>query len=160
MAYSILCRINTILYRVIKEIMIFSGLALIVLTFAGVITRYVLKTNLDWAYEVSILMLVWTAFLGGAAAARGKGHIQFDTILNLLPAKGRFQARVLKDIFVLAFIVLGIYFGYKVVLRTLAQQFQTIDVPVGFLYAALPGGFIPMFLFNFESLLSDIREGG
>jgi TRAP-type C4-dicarboxylate transport system permease small subunit len=159
MTNSVLGRVNAVLYRAIKEILIFTGLALIALTFAGVITRYVLKINLDWAYEISILMLVWTAFLGGAAAARTKGHILFDMFLNKLPGKGRYAVIIIKDVLILAFIVLGVYFGCKVVLRTLSQNFQTIDVPVGFLYAALPGGFIPMFLFNLELLLEYLKAG-
>ena len=94
---------------------------------------------------------------GAAAAARTKGHIQFDTILNVLPPKGRFAVRLIKDLVVIVFIAAGIYFGYKVVLKTLAQHFQTISVPVGFLYAALPGGFIPMLLFYLEELLEDLK---
>ena len=159
MTNSVLGRVNAALFRAIKEILIFSGLALIALTFVGVITRYVLKVNLDWAYQVSILMLVWTAFLGAAAAARMKGHILFDMFLNSLPGKGRFVALLIKDVLILSFIAVGIFFGYKVVLRTLTQNFQTIDVPVGFLYAALPGGFIPMFLFILEQLIEDIKAG-
>lgn len=157
MANSILGRVNATLYRAIKEILIFSGLALIALTFVGVITRYVLKINLEWAYETSILILVWVAFLGAAAAARTKGHIQFDTILNALPPRGRFVFRLLRDLLNMAFIVAGIYFGYKVVLKTLAQHFQTIRVPVGALYAAVPGGFIPMLLFYLEDLIESLK---
>lgn len=159
MEKSLLGRFNSILYRVIKEILIFTGLALIAITFVAVITRYVLKVNIDWAYEVSMLMLVWTAFLGGAAAARTNGHILFDTVLNILPTKARFIMVVVRDLLVLAFLVFGMYFGYKIVLKTLAQHFQTISVPVGFLYAALPAGFVPMFLFNLESLLGFLKKG-
>ncbi len=159
MANSVLGRFNTILYRAIKEILIFSGLALIALTFVGVITRYVLKINLDWAYETSILILVWVAFLGAAAAARTKGHIQFDTLLQALPPTGRFIFRIIRDLLVMAFVIAGIYFGYKVVLKTLSQHFQTISVPVGALYAAVPGGFVPMFLFYLEDLIESLRVG-
>jgi TRAP-type C4-dicarboxylate transport system permease small subunit len=159
MEKSILGRVNAILYRGIKEILIFSGLALIALTFVGVITRYILKINLEWAYETSILILVWVAFLGAAAAARTKGHIQFDTILNILPPLGSFLFRILRDLLVMAFVVAGIYFGYKVVLKTLSQHFQTIAVPVGALYAAVPGGFIPMFLFSLEDLIRILKTG-
>ena len=159
MANSILGRFNAILYRAIKEILIFSGLALIALTFVGVITRYILKINLEWAYETSILILVWVAFLGAAAAARTKGHIQFDTILNVLPPMGSFLFRILRDLLVMVFIVAGIYFGYKIVLKTLSQFFQTIAVPVGALYAAVPGGFVPMFLFYLEDLIGNLKSG-
>ncbi len=159
MAYSLLGRVNSFLYRAVKEILIFSGLALIAITFVGVVTRYILKVNVDWAYEVSMILLVWVAFLGTAAATRSKEHIFFDMVMKLLSPKGRFVFRVARDIVVMLFVVFGIYFGYKVALRTLAQEFQTINLPVGLLYSSLPVGFLLMFLFSLEDLIGAIKAG-
>jgi len=159
MANSLLGRVNTFLYRAIKEILIFAGLALIAITFVGVVTRYVLKINVNWAYEVSMILLVWVAFLGAAAAARSKEHIFFDMVMKLMSERGRFVFRIVRDVFVMLFVVLGVYFGYRVALRTFAQSFQTINLPVGSLYAALPVGFGIMFLFYLEDLIAALKAG-
>ncbi|MFA6505645.1 MAG: TRAP transporter small permease [Treponemataceae bacterium] len=157
MEKSTLGRVNAILYRAIKEILIFSGLVLIVLTFVGVITRYILKTQMTWAYEVSILLLVWVCFLGAAAGVKSKSHVNFDAVINLVPVGLQRFLVILKFILLILITGTGMYFGYKVVLKTMAQQFQTIPVPVSALYAALPVSFIPLVLFYLEEFLTDLR---
>ena len=157
MENSILGRINAILYRAIKEFLIFGGLILIVLTFVGVITRYVLKIQMAWAYEVSILVLVWVCFLGAAAGVKSKSHVNFDAVINLFPSGLRRFLFIIKYLLLLFISVFGAYFGYKVVLKTLSQQFQTIPVSVSLLYLALPVTFLVFILFYAEELIDDIR---
>jgi TRAP-type C4-dicarboxylate transport system permease small subunit len=158
MEKNILGRVNAILYRAIKEILIFSGLALIALTFAGVITRYVLKTQMTWAYEISILLLVWVCFLGAAAGVKSGSHVNFDAIIKLVPPGLRRYAVILKYLVIFVVTTAAVIFGYKVVIKTMSQQFQTIPVPVSSLYAALPAASIPLILFYLEEFLSDLRE--
>ena len=43
---------------------------LIVVTFGGVIMRYILSSPLAWAEEVQLWMFLWITFLGAGAAFR------------------------------------------------------------------------------------------
>ncbi len=158
MEHSILGRINAVIYRVIKEILIAIGLVLIALVFVGTVLRYIFGLSIIWAYEVSILLLVWTAFLGAAAGVRSNSHVNFDMFVNMVPASGRKWVVLLKDLVVLAFLVMGTWYGYKVLGRTMRQQMQTVNLPVGVLYMAIPVGFVPMILFYLQELLENISS--
>jgi len=65
------------------------------------------------------------------------------------------MALLLKDLIVIAFLVVGTWYGYKVVGRTMRQQMQTINLPVGLLYMAIPVGFVPMILFYLQELIEN-----
>ena len=44
--------------------------AMTVVNFANVFVRYVLKSNLHWALEFTVISFAWIIFLGAAAAPR------------------------------------------------------------------------------------------
>lgn len=155
MEKSLLGRINAILYSAIKEILIAIGLVLIALVFVGAVLRYIFGLSIIWAYEVSILLLVWSAFLGAAAGVRSKSHVNFDMFINKVPEGARKWAILVRDLIVIAFLAAGTYFGYKVLGRTMRQQMQTINLPVGVLYMAIPVGFVPMILFYLQDLIEN-----
>jgi len=155
MEHSILGRVNAVIYKVIKEILIAIGLVLIALIFVGTVLRYIFGLSIIWSYEISILLLVWSSFLGAAAAVRSKSHVNFDFFVNKIPASSRKWALLLKDLIVIAFLVVGTWYGYKVVGRTMRQQMQTINLPVGLLYMAIPVGFVPMILFYLQELIEN-----
>ncbi|HPN03793.1 MAG TPA: TRAP transporter small permease [Rectinema sp.] len=153
-----LSRLNSVLFKIIKEIMIIIGFFLIALTFIGVILRYAFGISIIWAYEVSMMLLVWVSFLGAAIAVQTKSHVNFDLLLSKIPEKTRKWIVLLKDIIILAFLVIGTYYGYKVFRQTMRQSMQTINLPVGLLYLALPVGFIPMILFFIEEALTEFTS--
>jgi TRAP-type C4-dicarboxylate transport system permease small subunit len=152
-----LSRLNSLLFKIIKEIMIIIGFFLIALTFIGVILRYVFGTSIIWAYEVSMMLLVWVSFLGAAIAVQTKSHVNFDLFVSKIPERTRKWIILLKDLIILAFLVIGIYYGYRVFGQTMRQSMQTINLPVGLLYLALPVAFIPMILFYIEELLTEFK---
>ena len=60
---------------------------LIVLTFIGVIMRYVMRSPITWQEEVQMLLFLWITFLGGSAAFRSGGHIAIEILVDSLPKK-------------------------------------------------------------------------
>jgi len=158
MESSFLARLNLVIFRVIKEILITIGLVLIVLVFFGVVLRYIFGLSIVWAYEVSILLLVWSSMLGAAAGIRLNSHVNLDMFVNLIPDSGRKWIILLKDLIVLAFLALGTYFGLKVLGRTMRQNMQTINLPVGVIYMSIPVSFIPMILFYLEDIVNRFKK--
>lgn len=60
---------------------------LILLTFAGVLMRYILRSPITWQEEVQMLLFLWITFLGGSAAFRTGGHIAIEIVVDALPKK-------------------------------------------------------------------------
>lgn len=58
---------------------------LIVITFAGVIMRYVFSNPFVWLEEVQIALFLWVAFLGSSAAFRMKAHVEIGMLVERFP---------------------------------------------------------------------------
>jgi TRAP-type C4-dicarboxylate transport system permease small subunit len=63
--------------------------AMMTLTTADVIARYVLNSPTMWADEMASYLLIAIVFLGLAENIRTDGHIRIDVVTNLVPAGWR-----------------------------------------------------------------------
>jgi len=57
--------------------------AMTIVNFVNVFVRYVLKSNLPWALEFTVISFAWIIFLGAAWGIKAGAHIGVDTVLNL-----------------------------------------------------------------------------
>ena len=60
---------------------------LIVLTFAGVIWRYIFNAPFTWLEEVQTSCMVWIVFAGAGAAFRMGNHVAIEMIVDMMPEK-------------------------------------------------------------------------
>jgi TRAP-type C4-dicarboxylate transport system permease small subunit len=84
--------IRRILHAIIMGATWIGAVALIILvlvTFANVIARYVLRKPLMGAVEISQLFLVVTVFFGVAYTEVRKQHVTFDEVVALFPSRLR-----------------------------------------------------------------------
>lgn len=85
-------------------------LILVLLTFIGVIMRYVFSSPFNWMEEIQLLCQVWVVFSGGVAAFRLGSHVAIEFVAESLPEIG--QKIVLIVNTVVSTAVLG-YLGYQ-----------------------------------------------
>jgi C4-dicarboxylate transporter DctQ subunit len=78
--------------------------AMMVITTADVVARYVFNRPTMWADEMASYLLIAIVFLGLAHNLRTDGHIRIDAVTNLLPLR----ARALLEVFAYA---VGIVFA-------------------------------------------------
>ncbi len=76
---------------------------LILITFCGVIFRYLLNHPIEWMEEVQMMAIVWIVFLGAGAAFRENGHVAVELLVELLPEKMQKVLRV-----IIAFIIISV----------------------------------------------------
>lgn len=68
----------------IEETAIASCLGLMTLiTFANVIARYVLNTNILWALEATVFLFAWLVLMGVSYGVKKQFHIGVDVVINL-----------------------------------------------------------------------------
>mgnify|MGYP001050510077 FL=1 len=60
---------------------------LIVLTFMGVIWRYLFKAPFTWLEEVQLACMVWIVFAAAGAAFRTGNHVAIEMIVDMMPPK-------------------------------------------------------------------------
>lgn len=156
-------RLSDLFYKLTGYALGLLAVELIILVFYGVVKRYIFKAPLTWGYELSILSFMWVSFFGAAHALKSRSHIVFDFLITRLAEKTAKIFSIVVSIFIIGFLSLGIYFGYQVFSGTAAQEFQTISLSLGWLYSALPVGFIIMVIHQLSFLLeevSDLVKGG
>ena len=54
------------------------------ITFANVIARYILNTNILWALEATVFLFAWLVLLGVSYCVKTTAHLGVDAVLNLV----------------------------------------------------------------------------
>jgi TRAP-type C4-dicarboxylate transport system permease small subunit len=113
-------------------------LVIVVIVFSNVIGRYFFHAPIRWSDEVSLFLFLWLAYLGALAALMGGRHYSFPALIDLFPAKLRLAAKTLSDLMVLAMLGVLVWYGGQLVDLLHHQRSPAIDLPVYYVYAALP----------------------
>jgi len=127
-----------------RWLLILLLLAMACIVFANVVLRYTTGDSIVWAEEVARHMMIWVTFLGAGLVLRFGGHVAID---NLHRAIGARPARGLRRLIVLG---LALFFSVMAVASSqyvYATRFQTTaatDIPISYVYAAMPVGFVLM----------------
>lgn len=137
-------RIEKGLVAVNRWLLILLLLAMACIIFTNVVLRYTTGDSIIWAEEVSRHMMIWVAFLGAGLALRFGGHVAID---NLHRAVNTATARAIRVLVVLGLSLFFIFMAVAssdYVWRTRFQSTAATDIPISFIYAAMPVGFVLM----------------
>ena len=117
-----------------------AGLLLVIvaLVFVNVVGRYFLHAPIRWSDEVAQFLFLWLSYLGALAALMGGRHYSFPNLINMLPANLRLAAKTVSDLIVLAMLAILVWGGAVLVDLLHHQRSPAIDLPVYYVYAALP----------------------
>ncbi len=122
--------------------------ALIVLTFVGVLKRYIFRSPITWQEEVQMLLFLWVVFLGGSAAFRAGSHIAIEIVVDALPKK--LGALVERFDVLLQLVILGYLFVQELTyynqLVSTGKVTNLLRLPYGIAYLVVPVGGVLMIL--------------
>lgn len=127
-----------------RWLLILLLLAMAIIIFCNVVLRYTTGDSLVWAEEVARHMMIWVAFLGAGLALRFGGHVAIDNLHRTVSTR---LARAIRTLVVLglsAFFVFMAVASSDYVWRTRFQSTAATDIPMSFIYAAMPVGFVLM----------------
>lgn len=54
-----------------------------------IFSRYILKTPVSWAYEVTVMCYLWMVILGACYAYRDRSHVTFTLFYDMFGPKGK-----------------------------------------------------------------------
>jgi len=139
-----------------------AGLLIVIvaLVFSNVIGRYFLHAPLRWSDEVAQFLFFWLSYLGALAALMGGRHYSFPNLIDLLPVKLRLAAKTVSDFIVLAMLALLVWGGVVLVNMLQHQRSAAIDLPVYYVYAALPLVSFLMALVVVYQMVARLRGAG
>jgi TRAP-type C4-dicarboxylate transport system permease small subunit len=110
----------------------------VAVVFANVVGRYFLHAPLRWSDEVAQFLFLWLAYLGALVALMGGRHYSFPNLIDLLPAKARLAVKTASDVMVLAMLAILVWGGIQLVDLLHHQRSPALDLPIYYVYAALP----------------------
>lgn len=121
--------------------------------------RYVLERMSTWSGEVATYSLVWATMMGAAVGLKKGYQVGMVAVLEHVPPK---VGRLLQGtgfLFMFFFLGLMIFFGADQTLANAAQRSPALQIPMCYPYAALPLGFLLMFLVTLEDFAQFVRAG-
>ena len=136
-----------------------AGISIVTLVFGNAVLRGAAGFDLAWSLEVTAFLLLWSTFLGCAAAIARGSHMRVTEIVeNLLPiarpALARRRDRPRRG----GILITLIWTGWSIASHTWAQQTSVLYWPVGFLYASMPVGMALTLVFHLFNLVYDLRN--
>jgi len=115
------------------------GAAIVVVVFANVVLHQ-LALDIAWTTEFGELVMVWTTFLGAAAAVRRQAHMAVGELVELLPAPLRLWADAAIQLVVAGVLVLLVWKGWIAVQSSWENILTVLDWPMAVQYLSLPAG--------------------
>jgi TRAP-type C4-dicarboxylate transport system permease small subunit len=125
-----------------------TALVIICLTICwNVVSRYMLKTPVAWAEDVTSISFAWFIFIGMVAVHNRRGHISIDIAIGILPDIWRRFIERAVDLFVMVVCAYTAYLcGLQTVVSHTTAQMTVLNVPLSALFASLTLGFALMAL--------------
>ncbi len=148
-----------VLSRVIDLGLVLGGLGIVTLVFVNALLRGAAGFDLAWSLEVTAFLLLWTTFLGAAAAMARGAHMRVTEIVETLVPRG-LQAwlSLAIDLIILAMLASLIWYGVSIASHSWAQKTTVLYWPVGLLYASMPTGMACALVFHLFNLVRDWRH--
>ena len=120
--------------------------AMVVIIAAQVWYRFVLNDPLSWSEEAGRYLFVWISFVGAAAGVRYQVHLGIDLLNKILPAAYYRYAVIVVNLLIQIFLVLIIYWGFKILDIIQFQQSPSMNISMRYPYMAVPVGAILMLI--------------
>jgi TRAP-type transport system small permease protein len=117
-----------------------AGLLMVIVAviFVNVVGRYFFHAPLRWSDEVAQFLFLWLAYLGALAALMGGRHYSFPNLIDLLPRQARVAVKTFSDLLVLTMLAVLVWGGIRLVDLLQHQRSPALDVPIYYVYSALP----------------------
>lgn len=135
---------------------------LIILTFSGVIMRYVVGKPYTWLEEVQIFCMVWIVFAAGGAAFRTGSHVAIEMVVEMFPEKVQKVIGYLIDVIVFLVIayLLRNSFGFIQMFLKNGRSTSMLKIPLALQYSIAPISYVLMIISYFYTKYFDKSKKG
>jgi TRAP-type C4-dicarboxylate transport system permease small subunit len=116
------------------------GLAMFGIAIVNALMRYFLAAPLVWAEEIARYAMIWGTLLGVALAYRGGQHVAITLLVDLLPKRALVVCLALVDLLALVAALMMLQSGFVLARLLGAIAAPSSQVPMIWVYAAIPVG--------------------
>ena len=115
--------------------------------------RFVLNDPLSWSEELARYTFVWITFLGAAVAYRHGANIAVETVVVMLPERLQLILAWVVDVLLVAALIILLIYGLGIVEVTSGVESTMLEIPMSWVYGALPASAAIMLLYQVELTL-------
>lgn len=141
-----------ILQAITEYLLFFLIAVMVIVVFAQVFFRFVLRASLPWSEELSRYIMIWISMLGASIGIRRKGHVGVEAVVMLLPAGLKKIVSKITTLVAACFFVGMIYFGSKICAIVASQVSPAMEISMAIPYSSLVTGGLLMLLYSLEEL--------
>ena len=148
-------KVFDVAYKIIMYTVALALGVMILVAFLEVIRRYLLGKSFLWAEDLIKYLIVYVAFIGGAAAYRDNNLASLDLLTRLFPKRVQLYIEILVNIIITALVFFLIYYSYKCVIAPSISRSVGIGlkIPLWIPYSSMPVGFVAMAIFSLEKFI-------
>jgi TRAP-type C4-dicarboxylate transport system permease small subunit len=136
---AIASRLDYWIARIEAAAIVILVTSLTAVTFAQVITRYLLNNPLIWSEEAARYLFVWVSMIGAALAIREGGHFGLDLLIRPMPQLKPVLGPLVTLVMVV-FLIILLKTGIDETRLAARQWAMTFPMRMDWAYLALPVG--------------------
>lgn len=133
---------------------------LIVLTFAGVIWRYIFNAPFTWLEEVQTSCMVWIVFAAAGAAFRTGNHVAIEMVVDLMPKSMQKIMEIIISVVVV--VVIGYLFwqsiGFIQLFVKSGRSTSMLHIPFAAVYGIAMLSYVDMIISYFYSVIKGVKS--
>lgn len=137
---SVVKKIGKVIGGVEEWVAMISFIAMVVVTIAIVLCRYVFKIEFMQGEEIARYLMIWCGYSGAAYCFRTHGHVGVVVFSEMLPASWHPCIKKIRNIFT-AVIVIGVFFFACMCFNkylSSAQLTTATRIPIAFIFIVIP----------------------
>ena len=124
--------LTSFLDRALKLITVICVVAMSLLVFSNVVSRYIFDSSIPWANEMSRFFFVWLVFFGAIEALKSNEHMAVDLLVRRFSKTVRKILFVIIDVIIL-FLLYMIFDGsIKITQLTITSPAPATGIPYAF----------------------------
>ena len=124
-----------------------------------VVSRYVLNNPSTVTEELVLFSFVWMGLLGGAYLFGKNEHMAMTFLFDKLSEKNQIKVRIFFELVIMAFAVFILVFGgWNMSKLSMGQLSSSLQIPMGYIYLALPLSGITTMIYNALNISDIIKE--
>lgn len=109
---------------------------MVVLVFGNVVLRYGFNSGITISEEVSRYLFIWLTFIGAVVALHEHAHLGVDSLLNVLPRRGKLACVIASDVLMLGAVGILFHGSWAQTLINMATRSPVSQVPLALIYVA------------------------
>ncbi|MVW78938.1 TRAP transporter small permease [Bordetella sp. 02P26C-1] len=129
-----------VLFKVVSVIAQLLLVASAGAAFYQVIARFILQSPADWSEVLTRALLIWTVLLGISLAFRHGAMISVELLQNLLKNRRQRWLQHVIAVTCIGFLGFIAWIGGQMTYRVRFQNVPSLDIPISWIYLAIPVG--------------------